>query len=45
MVTIKMSNNENSLEPMGRLIEGGMQRPQDAAFLSNSLRQFLGVKP
>jgi|SRR5271165_6934291 len=45
MVTIKMSNNENSLEPMGRVIEGGMQRPQDAAFLSNSLRHFLGVKP
>jgi hypothetical protein len=44
MVTIKMSNNESSLEPMGRVVDGGMQRPQDAAFLGNSLRQFLGLK-
>ena len=41
MVSIKMSNNERSLEPLGTLINGQKARPKDAAFLSRSLRQFL----
>jgi hypothetical protein len=43
-VTIRMSNDEQSLEPLGMLIGGQKIRPKDAAFLSQSLRQFLGIK-
>jgi hypothetical protein len=43
-VTIRMSNDEKSLEPLGMVINGQRVRPKDAAFLSNSLRQFLGIK-
>jgi hypothetical protein len=43
-VSIKMSNDSKSLEPFGTLILGQKARPKDAAFLSNSLRQFLGIK-
>ena len=41
---IEMSNNERSLEPLEMVINGQKARPKDAAFLSNSLRQFLGIK-
>jgi hypothetical protein len=44
MVSIKMSNDEKSLEPVGMMINGQKAPPKDAAFLSNSLRQFLGIK-
>jgi hypothetical protein len=44
MVAIKMSNNEKSLESLGTVINGQKARPKDAAFLSNSLRQYLSVK-
>jgi hypothetical protein len=44
LISIKMSNNERSLEPLGMVINGQKARPKDAAFLSKSLRQFLGIK-
>jgi len=44
MVAIKMSNNEKSLESLGIVINGQKALPKDAAFLSNSLRQYLSVK-
>jgi hypothetical protein len=43
MVAIKMSNNQRSLEPLGTVVNGQKVTPKDAAFLSNSLRQFLGI--
>jgi hypothetical protein len=43
MVSIKMSNNEKSLESFGIVINGQKVRPKDAAFLSQSLRQALGI--
>jgi hypothetical protein len=43
-VTIRMSNDEKSLESFGMMINGQKARPKDAAFLSDSLRQFLGIK-
>ena len=43
VLAIKMSNNEKSLEPYGALIFGNRARPKDAAFLSQSLRQALGI--
>jgi hypothetical protein len=43
-VAIKMSNSESALEPFGAFFNGQKARPKDAAFLSQSLRQFLGVK-
>jgi hypothetical protein len=39
-----MSNDEKSLESFGMMINGQKARPKDAAFLRNSLRQFLGIK-
>jgi hypothetical protein len=45
MVAIRMSNNEQALEPLGMTINGRRVAPKDAAFLSQSLRQFLGIKP
>jgi hypothetical protein len=44
MVSIKMANNESSLEKFGCFLFGRQARPKDAAFLSQSLRQFLGIK-
>ena len=44
MVSIKMSNDEKSLEPIGMVVNGQKLRPKDAAFLSQSLRQALGIK-
>lgn len=44
LVSIKMSNDEKSLEPLGVIINGQRARPQDAAFLAQSLRAHLGVK-
>lgn len=44
MVAIKMSNNEQALEPLGMIINDRRVAPKDAAFLSQSLRQFLGIK-
>ena len=43
MVSIKMSNNERSLEPLGTVINGQKARPKDATFLSGSLRSFLCI--
>jgi hypothetical protein len=43
-VTIRMSNEEKSLEPLGMVIGGQKVHPKDAAFLSQSLRQALGIK-
>ena len=43
MVSIKMSNNERSLEPLGTVINGQKARPKDAGFLSSSLRRFLRI--
>jgi hypothetical protein len=39
-----MSNDEKSLEPLGMVIGDQKVRPKDAAFLSQSLRQALGVQ-
>jgi hypothetical protein len=44
MVSIKMSNNEKALEPLGMVINGQKARPKDAAFLRELLRQYLGIK-
>src|SRR5258708_6276789 len=44
MVSIKMSNDQKSLEPIGMVNNGQKARPNDAAFLSQSLRQALGIK-
>jgi hypothetical protein len=44
MVSIKLSNDPKSLEAMAMMINGQRTRPKDAAFLSQSLRQFLGIK-
>jgi hypothetical protein len=44
MVAIKMSNNKSSLDSLGATINGQKFSPKDAAFFSNSLRQFLGKK-
>ena len=43
-LSIKMSNDSKSLEPFGTSLLGQKAHPKDAAFLSNSLRQFLGIK-
>ncbi len=43
-VSIRMSNDEKSLEPLGMVIGGQKARPRDAAFLQQSLRQALGIK-
>jgi len=43
-VSIRMSNDEKSLEPLGMVISGQKARPRDAAFLQQSLRQALGIK-
>jgi hypothetical protein len=42
LVAIKMSNNQASLAPLGTFVNGQKVTPKDAAFLSNSLRQFVG---
>jgi hypothetical protein len=42
-IRIKMSNDENSLLPLGGVIGGEQARPQDANILSRSLRQSLGI--
>jgi hypothetical protein len=44
-IAIKMSNNQNELEGIGMVLNGQRAKPRDAAFLSQSLRQYLGVKP
>ena|SRR5271167_1141933 len=44
-VTIKMSNNAKSLEPYESFMFGHHTEPKDAAFLRQSLRQYLGIKP
>jgi len=44
MVAIKMSNDLNSLKSIETVIGGVKQYPEDAAFLSKSFRQFLGIK-
>ena len=44
MVSIKMSKDEESLEPFGMVINGQKARPKDAAFLSQSLRAALGFR-
>lgn len=44
-VTIKMSNNAKSLEPYESFMFGHHTEPKDAAFLRQSLRQCLGIKP
>jgi hypothetical protein len=41
---IRMSNDEQSLEPLGGVIDRQEVRPQDAALLSHSLRQALGME-
>jgi hypothetical protein len=41
---VRMSNDQRSLETAGIVVNGQRARPKDAAFLSNSLRQFLGIK-
>jgi len=43
-VSIKMSSSETALEPFGMFFNGQKARPKDAAFLSQSLRRFLGIK-
>ena len=43
-IRIRMSNDANSLEPLGGVIDGQQARPKDAAFLSQSLRKALGIK-
>ena len=43
-LAIRMSNDERLLETVVIVINGQRARPKDAAFLSNSLRQFLGIK-
>jgi hypothetical protein len=43
-VSIRMSNDERSLEPLGMVIGGQKARPRDAAFLRQSLQQALGIK-
>jgi hypothetical protein len=44
MLSIKMSNNEKSLEPYSAFVFGYRTHPKDAAFLRQSLRQYLGIK-
>jgi hypothetical protein len=43
-LAIRMSNDQRTLEAAGIVFNGQRVRPKDAAFLSNSLRQFLGIK-
>jgi hypothetical protein len=43
-IRIKMSNDENSLLPLGGVIQGQQARPHDANVLSHSLRQSLGIR-
>jgi hypothetical protein len=43
MISIKMSNDKKSLEPLGMVINGQKATPRDAAFLRASLRQALGL--
>jgi hypothetical protein len=43
MLAIKMSNDEKSLEPYEAIIFGIRTHPKDAAFLLQSLRQYLGI--
>jgi hypothetical protein len=43
MASIRMSNDEKALEPLGMVINGQKARPKDAAFLRASLRQALGL--
>jgi hypothetical protein len=43
MISIKMSNDEKSLVPLGMVINGQKATPRDAAFLRASLRQALGL--
>jgi hypothetical protein len=45
VVNIKMANSEKLLEPYESIILGRHTHPKDAAFLSQSLRQYLGIKP
>jgi hypothetical protein len=44
MMSIQMSNGEKSLQSLGMFINGQNVRPKDAAFLSQSLRQVLGIR-
>jgi hypothetical protein len=43
-LAIKMSNDVKSLEPNSALVLGYHTHPKDAAFLRQSLRQYLGIK-
>ena len=43
MISIKMSNDEKSIAPLGMVINGQKATPRDAAFLRQSLRQALGL--
>jgi hypothetical protein len=43
ILTIKMSNDQKALEPYGAFVFGMRARPKDAAFLRQSLRQYLGI--
>jgi hypothetical protein len=43
-LTIKMSNNAKSLQPSESFMFGHHTEPKDAAFLRQSLRQYLGIK-
>jgi hypothetical protein len=43
-VSIRMSNDEKSLELFGMIVGGQKVRPRDAAFLQQSLRAALGIK-
>jgi hypothetical protein len=43
MISIKMSNNEKPLAPLGMVINGQKATPRDAAFLRASLQQALGL--
>jgi hypothetical protein len=40
-----MSNDVKSLEPNSALVLGYHTHPKDAAFLRQSLRQYLGINP
>jgi|SRR5271166_3439905 len=44
-IVIKMSNSQKELEGIGLIINGRRAEPKDAAFVSQSLRAHLGVKP
>ena len=43
ILKIKMSNSEKSLQPYESIILGRHTHPKDAAFLRQSLREYLGI--